>query len=608
MFIRFTVLFLCASVVALPQSQNTQGNSTSATTLRVVTREVLVDVVVTDKKANPIPDLKPEDFQIFEDGRPQTISHFEEHKGASPTQFKLPPMPPNVYTNFPVTQSVDSIDVILLDALNTPLADQSYVHAQMLKYLQTIPANTRVAIFTLASRLRMLQGITTDSSQMLAAIHNVKASPQASALLPSKVESDAYQSRVDFLRSESMAPPPAPNQIPAQYNTPDPISATQQFLSDSARFLADVRITITLDALQQLGRYLYGIPGRKNVIWFSGSFPAAFVPNNDLPDPFSGAHEFHDEIRKTADLLAAAQVALYPIAAEGLVSDTMFQTDGREIGTRRISVAAQDAMQQSRTAALDLSSGHDAMEQLAKDTGGQAFYNTNSLADALNRVVNSGSRYYSLAYSPTNPNMDGKYRHIQVNLTKVRGALAYRRGYYADDISRALAPGQQQISDPLLPLMGRNLPDYNQILYKVLIQPSNPQPPRDAPRAGTSTEIKGPFTRYAIDFAVTPSDLKLDQSSDAVRHGNIEVMLVAYDSEGKPLNLVVSRNEIRIPAQDYPKVLKGGLQIRKEIDIPAGEAFLRTGIYDLKSDNAGTLGVSLAAVAAVKPLSDSSPK
>jgi VWFA-related protein len=560
--------------------------------LKTKVRLVAVDVVVTSSKGEPISGLTKEDFEVLEEGKTQTTSMFEEHKGAPPKRFKLPPMPPNVYTNFPLTESADSVNIILLDALNTPASDQSYVHAQMLKYLQTIPPNTRVAIFTLASRLRMLQGITTDSSQLLAAINSEKAGPHASPLRPSTAESDADQSRVDFLTAESHAPPPAPNQTPAQYSA-DPISATKQFLADTASFLTDTRVGMTLEALQQLGRYLSGIPGRKNVIWFSGSFPAGIVPDADLPDPFSGVANFKEEIRKTTDLLTTAQVALYPIAAEGLASDTAFQVDNREIGQKRVSVAAQDTMLQSRTAAMDLSSSHASMEQLARDTGGQAFYNTNGLNDALTRVVNNGSHFYSLAYSPTNTNMDGKYRRIQIKLINAKGSLAYRRGYYADDVNTALASSQKENSDPLLPLMGRNSPDYSQILYKILVRPSDPQPAQDAPRAGTNSEMKGPFTRYSVDLAVTPDDLRLDQSADSIRHGQIEIMLVAYDSEGKPLNLVVAKSDIRVAAGDYPKLQKGGLQVHKEIDVPRGDAFLRTGIYDLMSGEAGTLGVPL---------------
>jgi len=83
-------------------------------------------------------------------------------------------MPPNVYTNYPLTQTADAVNVLLLDALNTPTRDQTYVHSEMIKYLRTIPPGTRVAIFTLASRLRMLPGMTTDSSELLAVLNDKK--------------------------------------------------------------------------------------------------------------------------------------------------------------------------------------------------------------------------------------------------------------------------------------------------------------------------------------------------------------------------------------------------------------------------------------------------
>jgi len=553
-----------------------------------------VEVVVTNNKGEPVPGLKKEDFEVWEDGKPQTVSVFEEHRGAPPTQIKLPPMPQGVYTNFPLTRTADSVNIILLDALNTPSSDQSYVHSQMLKYLRTIPPRTRVAIFTLASRLIMLQGITTDSSLLLAALNSEKAGPSPSPLRPSTVESDANHSRVDFMTSEAPQPAPA-DQTLAQAEV-DPINATKQFLNDTTLVQTETRIGMTLEALQQLGRYLSGVPGRKNVIWFSGSFPAGIVPNSDLVDPFSSAVNFKDDIRRTTDLLTTAHVALYPVAAEGLVSDSAFQVNNRQIGEKRGTAAMQDTIQQSSAATSDLDASHASMEQLAKDTGGQAFYNTNGLSEALTRVVNNGSHFYTVAYAPTNASMDGKYRRIQVKLVNGKDLLAYRRGYYADELSTALSSHQKQ-NDPLLQLMGRNLPDYTQILYKLLVQPSNPQPPADAPRAGSNSEIKGPITRYGVDFAVSAEDLSLEQAPDAVRHGAIEIMLVAYDREGKPLNLVVARSEIQIPAKDYPNVQKGGLQIHKEIDIPRGDsAFLRTGVYDLKSNNAGTLGVPLKAV------------
>jgi VWFA-related protein len=579
-------------------SQTAAPGSGNVPTIKANARLALVDVVVTNGKGGAVTGLHKEDFEVLEDGKPQTISTFEEHHGAPPTQVKLPTLPPHVYTNYPVTQTADSINVVLLDALNTPSRDQFYVHSQMIKYLKTIPPGTRVAIFTLASRLRMLQGVTTDSSELLAVLNTPAASPHQSGLLPSNAEADADQRMIDFMMENSSGPTTAPPTLAMA--AVDPINAMKQFLADTAAFQTEQRVGITLQALQQLARFLSGIPGRKNVIWFSGSFPVGILPNPDLVDPFTSTQSFQEDMRKTADLLTAAQAALYPVAAEGLASDVAFQANAVEIGEKRPSLAMRDQVRNLQTGGADRDSNHNAMEELAKDTGGQAFYNTNGLNDALARVVNNGTRYYSLAYTPTNSTMDGKFRHIQLKLLKDKGTLAYRRGYYADDLETVLAAGQKPDTDPLVTLMGRNLPDYTQILYKIKVLPSDPQPAPDAARIGSNTEMKGPFTRYRVDFAISPQDLKLEPTADGAHHGNIEIVLLAYDREGKPLNFVVTKGDLNLDPKLYASVQQVGLQIHKEIDVPKDYVYLRTGIYDLRSSTAGTLGIPLndAAVAA----------
>jgi VWFA-related protein len=578
------------AILVLPiQSQTASPDSGKVVaTIKTQVRRVLIDVVVTGDKGEAVTGLHQTDFEVLEDGKPQSIATFEEHHGAPATQITMPTLPPHVYANFPLVQTADAVNVILLDALNTPSRDQTYVHSQMIKYLKTIPPGTRVAIFTLASRLRMLQGVTTDPSDLLAILNSGNAGTQSSPLLASTTESESNQRLIDFMIENSAAPIPQ-TLVQAAVN---PINAMKQFLSDTAAFQTEQRVSLTLAALQQLGRYLAGVPGRKNVIWFSGSFPVAILPDPDLPDPTNMTLTFEEDIRKTADLLTTAEVAVYPIAAEGLVGETVYEANGTEIGEKRPSLASRDQVQQLQRSAADRDSNHRAMEDLAKDTGGQAFYNTNGLNAALARVVSNGSRYYSLTYAPSNPAMDGKYRRIQVKLLNGKHTLAYRRGYYADDLATALSAGKKSDSDPLMPLMGRNLPDYTQILYKILAEPAKPQPPADAPRIGTG-ELKGPFVRYSVDFAISVEDLKLDSAPDGARHGNVEVCLVAYDREGKPLNLVVTPGDIVLTPQEYAAVQRGGLQIHKEIDVPTDYVYLRTGIYDLRSSTAGTLGFPL---------------
>src|SRR5271165_5389794 len=145
-------------------------------------RIVLVDVVVTQGKGETVGGLHKEDFQATEDGQPQKISFFEEHTGGRVSAVPLPPMPPDVYTNYPRVKLTDSVNVLLLDSLNTQAIDQTYVRPQVAKYLDAAmaaPTGARLAIFTLGSQLRMVKGFTADSSELRASLLDPKSGTQA---------------------------------------------------------------------------------------------------------------------------------------------------------------------------------------------------------------------------------------------------------------------------------------------------------------------------------------------------------------------------------------------------------------------------------------------
>ncbi len=308
--------------------------------------------------------------------------------------------------------------------------------------------------------------------------------------------------------------------------------------------------------------------------------------------------QFAGEIEKTAALLTASQMAIYPIAAEGLMPETQFDASSVPISEGDPRAQQAQRLRSLRTSRANRDSNLLSMQELATDTGGKVFYNTNGLSDALAHVISNGSRYYTLTYAPADREMNGKYRRIHVTLVEGDYKLAYRRGYYAEEATAVAAPGNNPAGDPLLPLLGFAMPDYTQILYNVRVQQNDPQPSPDAPRAGSNLDMKGPVTRYSVDFAFAVDDLKLQTTPDGVRHGNIQVTLVAYDREGKPLNLVTQASEMSLQPKVYASMRQVGMQLHKEIDIPQGEVYLRTGIYDLRSDNAGTLGVSLRVVSA----------
>ena len=251
----------------------------------------------------------------------------------------------------------------------------------------------------------------------------------------------------------------------------------------------------------------------------------------------------------------------------------------------------RNSVAQMRSEIGNNASGQAAMETLAKDTGGKAFYDSNGLGDALMQAIKNGANYYSISYSPANKTMNGKYRKIEIKIADSKYKLSYRRGYYADD------PDTKQVAEqdnPLYPLMGVNLPNISQILYKVRVLPSNPQPQPDAPLIGSNTDLKGPRTRYTADFAIAIQDLKLSLTPDGIRHGNIELMMVAYDRAGKPLNMVIKQAGLLLKPDVYQSMVKVGLQLKSEIDVPEGNVLLRTGIFDANANQAGTLMIPLS--------------
>ena len=586
---RCCFLFLVLSGVTSLLAQTAAPDS-SSTVPRFQTKVnvVLVDVVVTDNQDEPVTGLEKKDFEILEEGKPQTISAFEEHRVVHSKPPQLPPMPPDVYTNFPPIRTTDSVNILLLDALNTQVADQSYVRAQLIRYLTNVQPGTRLAVFVLTSRLRMIQSVTMDSSLLLAALNDqaLGGGPQQSAMLLSREEIDMDTARIAELIRNLVGE----TEIALNAMAPRGVAYMMQFKLDS-------RVETTLQALQQLARYLGGIPGRKNLLWFSGSFPISVFPDLNAAEPFQSVRQYGGEVQRTATLLTVAQVAIYPIAAEGLVSDSGYEANASRIGETRLS-----QMNQGPLDTRDRNANNLSMEVLAEDTGGKAFYNTNGLKDALARAIDYGSHYYTLAYTPTDKKMDGRYRRIQLKLTAGKYKIAYRRGYYADNAKEINAKNEQP-GDPLLPLMKRGLPDFSQILYKVRVTPSNPQPLPDAARVGDNPELKGPSTRYGVDFAVAVDDLAFETTTDGLRNSTLEVMLIAYDRDGKPLNSVVRRRELSLKPQTYAAAQAAGLQLHFEIDVPTdslarNNVYLHAGIYDVRTSNAGTLEVPLHLVTA----------
>jgi len=560
----------------------------STLTVHKNTHLVVLDVVVTDNKQNPIPGLKASDFLVLEKNKPQTIRNFDEHEPQPQSTQAMPKLPPNTFTNYTAAPQNGPVNILLLDALNTPMKDQSYVRYQMLKFLDSMPPGTRIAIFGLTTHLRILQGFTSDPEVLRSVLSGKKNLPNASVLLNDPVGGDYPGSDADA------------------FGAPDigEVSANvAQFQAEIQSFQMQLRQRYTLDAMNDLARYLSGIPGRKNLIWFSGSFPLDILPNGDLADPFSVVESAEDEFRQTTDMLTTSDVAVYPVDARGLMTLPMFSAanGGQQFARNPAAMGQAIGLWGQQTA-----EEHMTMDAMADATGGKAFYNTNGLKEAVQKSISLGSHYYTITYTPTNGDWKGEYRSIKVKMAYADTGyqLYYRRGYYADDPDRPAdthapaAPAPSAMGTAML----RGAPNPTQIIFEAYIARLSPTPELTAAIGNDlSPKLRGPYLSYTVNFGVDPRNIAFQATPDGIYHGSVEFVTLLYDADGTLLNSISNTMVAHMDTPTYSAALQHGLQMSQIISVPVDpkqkhEYYFRIGVHDLTGDRVGAIEVPVTAV------------
>lgn len=566
---------------------------TSAPTLKVSTNMVLVDVVATEH-GNAIHGLKQAQFHVFENGKEQAIASFDEHSPASSQALAAPPpaLPPHVYSNLPQYTQQSAVNVLLLDALNTPMSDQLEVRRQMIRYLGTMPRGTSLAIFTLSSRLRMVSGFTTNAAELVRVLHHSKSKAQQSIVLDD--ESDKVLNTME-------------DGISTQWVSPDAIAAMDQFQADLTAYQADQRVQITLQAMEQLARYLSQIPGRKNLIWFSGSFPIALDPDDALRSPFQAMRTYSGEMQEASSLLSAARVAVYPIDARGLL--TMPTDDAsyspayismssgvRTQGIKNAAVGQPGEVKENNKFSRELQSSQEGMEQLAGQTGGRAYVNTNEFKEAVSNAIENGSSYYTIGYISGAKDFNGQFRKVQVRVDGCDCQLAYRQGYYANAPDKAAdLPGEAK---PMTAATLDGAPPSSQILFLArVLSAADPQLQGVKLSSGGAGEmaakLKKPAHRYVASLIVDARGLAFDALPDGAHQARVEFAMAAYDAEGNPVNDLDHSYDLKINAAQFARTMTAGIPVRMEIDLPAGRIALRIAVRDMSSDRIGSLEVPL---------------
>jgi|CZKR01.1.fsa_nt_gi VWFA-related protein len=562
-----------------PQTSSAQQSSNQYT-FKLSVNRVVVDVVVTDSNGKPVHGLSKQDFSLFEDGGPQNVLSFDVHSlDSNPSYFaKLPSMPPNTFVNVATEPERGPLYVLLLDLLNTEQDDQPYARKQLLKFVDSKPQGTRFAVFVLSDGLHLVQGFTADRDRLHETLDPSHSVPHVPRI---------------FL-------------LGANYGRGDGVTM--------------------LSAFQLIALYLEGLPGRKNIIWASGKFPLdLFAHNDDRPDTRADATE-------TLDALTRSESAIYPVDVAGVQPFPAGRLTGATTGagpasgppgmvaTDTHTIAAQSQIAGSVGESIYTNS--TTQDVVAQMTGGRAFYGRNDVGNMLEEATEAGSDYYTLAYSPSNPNFDGKMRTIRVELANKSYRLEYRRGYLATAPQSPILPSRYQsrkqeetanlrpIGDSLAAYMQHGAPTARQVYFRAHVQALSPlqlaTPAQMANLVDQPTYFRERQRKHP-NKPLPPVEVQTYQVDYQViaRVPNLEVAAGAYDDEGRLLNGDVEEASSANPAagpaaSSAPSPAASDAQsnftyfrVQQKIDVPVNTTSLRLGVRDLSTDRMGTMEIPL---------------
>ena len=549
------VLFAQASGTQTPATPSTPG---SEPVIKVTTRLVQISVVVHDHRGNPVADLKKEDFELTDQGRPQNISLFSVDSLTAPAPSAKsgsasPMMPRNVVTNRPErrTGAPTSVTVLLLDMYNTHLTDQMMNRRQILKFLRQIRPDDRVAVYLLqGTGFRIVHDFTNNSESLLASL--AKVFPGFSHELEGS-EFEASNTGNDDLDS-----------------------ALDNSSTMMANFYTRNRIVNSCIAFKLLAQHLAGIPGRKNVVWLSGGFPIGFGYGDDQDSidkmaqstgaAASDKELLADYIEGASQAMNTANVAVYPVDARGLMGLPMAD-------------ASRTFKMDPRTHQLPNSAMHvdtkniETMNYIADLTGGRAYYNTNDIAGALRKAIDDSSVTYTLGYYVPESSYDGKFHRIKVKVQRSGVSLRTKKGYFAQEQP---APDTARLAQLLHEAVWSPL-DSTLIGVRARIDPSPALP--EAAR---------------LLFAIDPGEMHFKQEGDKFA-GALDVVFVQETRKGK--RLADARNTISLkatPAQ-FAALKTQGLSAGQDLKLNPDTESVRIVVQDRSSGLAGSVTLPVTA-------------
>jgi VWFA-related protein len=515
------IVLLCAASTSQQQSDYV---------FRTGSELVLVNVTVRDKNGNFVQGLKPEDFTILEDNKPQKVVSFDvENVDAVPASdvAQAKPLPDATPASSGPTAAADAskqfkdrrLIVLFFDlsAMEPDEIDHAVTSAEHYVDTQMAPADL-VSIVSLGSSLLVNQDFTADH-----------------ALLKKQLEQFNSGSGQGFEEGTTGT----------TEGTPD---TGQPFTADDTEyniFNTDRR----LEALRSVAEKLSHVQQKKSLIYFSSGMDRTGIENQS-------------ELRAAVNAAVRSNLAIYTMDMRGLQA-LVAGGEAQNASLRGVSAYSG----QSTINALNSNfTTQETLVTLASDTGGRAFLDSNDFSKIFKGVQQDTSTYYLIGYHSTNSARDGRYRRIVVKLNQPGTKIDYRRGYYApaDYQHSTKDDKERQLEEELASEMpATDLPLYLGVAF---------------------FRLEGNKFFVPISLVVPGSQIPFVRSSDRDK-ATLDVIGMVLDSEHHPLNRI--RDTVKLAVSTSAEVQKKNVQYDTGMSLLSGKYHLK---FVVRENQTGRMG------------------
>lgn len=557
-----------------PATLNPAGQETGFT-LRVTTRLVDVGVVALDKKGHPVTDLKPEDFEIYDNGRKQTAQFFLQTVEATPEKLAQTTNQPDatpdetVYSNrhaelagtkAGTATTEGNTTILLVDATNLAWTDLNNARQQMLKFVQTLPANERVGLYLQQGRgFQVEVEGTTDHARLVSALR--KWMPNAQDLAQSQdTEKRNRQQFDEVLHTSDLS------YVNGTQSTDEVRNITDPQLRDMGSNPGRDSLVILLSA----ARHLAAVPGHKNLVWVASDNVLANWTDQAVGGDKGGKHIDSFALR-AQEALNEAHVSVYPLDAsqlEASIPDASLQNRNVEL-SQSVTVSegggashgGESAQPPGRIIAEMQQNIHpiqSVIQQMAEATGGRVFRRAGDITTDLKGVVEEGRGSYLLAYTPDTP-ADNQFHQITVKLAARRGVtLRYRTGYlYSKDPATPKERFRQAIWQPL-----------------------------DASEIAVSARPVTAYTGATLKLNIAINDLALKLTGDRWKD-KLDIFVIHRAADGLHTRITGRTLILALLPATYQKYLEEGIPSDQFVEKEEGNGSMRILVVD---ENSGRMG------------------